>query len=558
MSSREWNQDLEESLELFAQLVGEDGRLEREFATSQRGFATPDLPAAERLLAERRHLEWFLCERPSESLEGVPAEALREPWEERAEASQVGFAEALLGSVASAFEVTAIAPGGSLLVRDLFGFAELEITEPEAAGELAVGDLLVGRLFPVSSELFRLSPATGVFRNQALVAALRGDVERMRGGRSRVLRMQQCELEALFFGRAPSGRVGDARDGSPPGVEDEASLRSAASRELIDAGLDAARAADSVARVLGQASGAHPAAAAGRDPVGELLNELAFDTEVDLELARRTLIRLRSELGARPAPAGAPSRARPEGTESAASALRHFDEGRARGEELEVLFRRLETELGVEADEPTDDGTSPDFPGVIGAMVEEYLWDREREGGEVSGSPRELLRELSRYGKGIGVFENLASRDLLDFAGRWLLEESRLETAVEARALLDTLADFCRWAEERHAHALWSGFGTLWKELYEDVPRLFPLRPTLLASEPDADAYEVEAIRPDGVTLLLGDDGSRVEVSLAEEVHRRLRPGDLLRLATRPEGTLPCRVYPGVLRELLRAGGRPS
>lgn len=550
MQDTDWNRALDRALERFAELVGEDPELEREFARSQRAF-TAGAAGDARALAERRHLEWFVCERPSDRLEGVPADVLREDWLERAEgggAADEALLDAMLGSLASAFEIEAASPEGALFVRDVFGLGAYELVEPEVAGDLVPGDLLVGRVFPLRDGRHRLSPASTGFRDRSLAGALRDDVERLRAGRGgRVLRMEQCELETLFFRRADALRAPrDEPHAAPARAAHEA--RAA----LSAAGLDEARAAGTVDAVLSLAR--QPAPAAGE--VTEVLNTLAFETDVDLEVARRALAELwtaAAPSAAMPAPeAGAPSEPDEEPGELAAAALRRFDEGRARGEDLEQLFRELERDLDVASPSDEDEGEpTPDFPGVVGAIVEEYLWDRERERGTAESAARELLRELSRYASGIGVFEELGPRELLDFAARWLLEDSSVTDEADARSLLASLADFCRWVEERHAHPLWTAFEPQWRALAEAVPRLAPVRAALdRGREPDPGAWSVRAV--DGThAVLASDEGRERRVDLAPSVLAQLRPGDLVRVVTRPDGLRLARVYPGVVRELV-------
>ena len=70
---------LERGLGLYGELLAGDPELEREFAQSRSVFAAARPGnSEEQRLAARRHLEWFILERPSESLGGVPVEALQD------------------------------------------------------------------------------------------------------------------------------------------------------------------------------------------------------------------------------------------------------------------------------------------------------------------------------------------------------------------------------------------------------------------------------------------------------------------------------------------------
>ena len=61
------------------------------------------------------------------------------------------------------------------------------------------GDLLIGRVFPIDQEDCLLSPAVSCIRDEALVAELELKIGQLRASRRGVLRIQQSELERLFF-----------------------------------------------------------------------------------------------------------------------------------------------------------------------------------------------------------------------------------------------------------------------------------------------------------------------------------------------------------------------
>jgi hypothetical protein len=231
---------------------------------------------------------------------------------------------------------------------------------------------------------------------------------------------------------------------------------------------------ESVARLLrlvrNEARKGHPQA------VTELLNRLAFDTDVDLVAAQCILVdlwqaeRRSARVETREASVG-----------DAEAALASFDRGRAEGQDLEKLFRKLERDLGVDDDEDEEDAEDvvPDFPGVIGAMVEEFLWDVERERGDETAQRWSGLRRLGEYGRDIGLFEELAPAHLLDFAGRWLLDEAAGIGTDELCYLLEGLTAFLRWCEESHALPLWTAFGPQLEQLAPELPRLLALRQEL-------------------------------------------------------------------------------
>jgi|SRR5262245_5756153 len=524
---------IERGLRRFHELVRADRRVEEEFECS-RGefFASPG--ASRTPMAELRHLEWFLLERPSAVLGSTPVQAWQERWRGSSPEGDGELATSLLQSLPGAFEVTSLAPGGEVWVRDLFTLGEHPVVEASAQASLAVGDLLVGRLFPAGEGSFLFSPSVTVFRNAGLLAAVRSDLEGMRATRRGVLRVQQLELERLFHG------PGAARIGAR-GV---AEVRERARDELLKQGLSRKAVAGLLERVREAAR-----ASKGR-VITDILNRLAFETGVDLAQARLVLVDLwdaERQLRAEVAPV---PETEAEGNHSdARTALATFDRGRAEGKDLEQLFRELERDLGIEdegGDEDsleTEDG-APDFPGVIAAIVEEFLWETEREQGSERARRWSVLRSLGTYGRDIGVFEDLGYAHLLDFSARWLLDESGI-SAAEADALLEALTAFCQWCEERHDVPLWRKFGATLQSLRSSLPRHIALRHGGL-SDSGTGSYRV--LRVEEHEALVSDGKRERAVTLSPHQATHLRSGDLVRLALDRGRSLLGATYPGELR----------
>ena len=540
---------VEQGLAIFEALVGEDPELEEEFQESQSLFSlTGADDRAERALATRRHLEWFLLERPSDHLGGVPAEVLMPEWHEQAREQGCAEPVSWLESFAGVFEVTSVESGRGLWATDLFGRGEYPIEEPNASLGIEKRDLLVGRVFPIGEGLFSLSPAAYYFRDPALLSAVCQDLERMRGARRGVLRIEQLELERLFFSSLPNKPAPDSRVSADAGADSIDPLERCRA-DLRAAGLDAATAGQVLTRLA--ASGfAQP------ELVIEILNQLAFDTSVDLEEARRALTEAWGALAAPRSTARAPgSGGRSDEARTAdevRAALDAFDRGRASGGDLDELLARLAGDLGVE---PDDDGLDaddlPDFPGVVGAMVEEFLWDAEREQGAAAARRLAGLRRLSGYAANIGVFENLGRRDLLDFAGRWLLDEGDVADAGEADEVLAALEEFCAWCESRQAHPLVQLCGEMLERLRRSVPRLASAR-RLLQPHRSTDA-PWDVVGSDGSDLhLRSEDGRDRAVRVTPELAAALHEGDLVHAREGGDSLVVTRCYPAELRELLR------
>ncbi len=536
-------QDLELGLEPFVDLVLGDERAARELEASRAEFFAD--PTAARLPgAERRHLEWFLLERPSAAVGGVPVQVWQSAWRAALPDAAPELAATFLQSLAGAFEVTSLVPGEGLWVRDLFTQGEHPILEARASRAIELADLLVGRLFPAGGGAFLLSPAASVFRNAELLAAVRSDLAAMRSARRGVLRVQQLELEHLFHGPGSVAAV-------PPDPAQALAHARAALRELGVAPEELERALSAVRRAR--------RAGDGRTVI-EVLNHLAFETGIDLDAARLVLTELWESLPRAAAPVPGVNGAEPPVPETRAeadarAALEAFDRGRAQGKDLEQLFRELERDLGVDdeelAEEPDEEllAAAPDFPGVVGAMVEEYLWELGREQGEARAHAAQGLRELGSYAHDIGVFDELTPVHLTDFAARWLLDEQPLARAEDAGALLDALADFCRWSEERQGVPLWKPFAPTLESLRASLPRHLRLR-TLLAAGAGEGAHRVVHVGS-AEARVRDPAGTEHALALSREQAELLRAGDLVRLARRNGEVVLGASYPAELANLL-------
>jgi len=535
---------IERGLGLFLELVRADRGVKAEFERSRDEFFTaPEAPRAP--MAELRHLEWFLLERPSAVLGSTPVQAWQERWRASLPEEDSELATSFLHSLPGAFEVTSLVPGEAAWVRDLFTLGEHPVVEARTMASLAVGDLLVGRLFPAGAGTFLSSPAASVFRNPGLLAAVRADLEGMRSARRGVLRIQQLELERLFHGSGAE----------PLGLQGVAEIRGRVRAELLKQGL----APEAVAGILERVQVA--ARASRSQVITEIMNGLAFETGVDLARARLVLVelwdserQLHSEQAA-PVPETLPDTFEEGSQSDARAALAAFDRGRAEGKDLEQLFRDLERDLGIEYEddgdlEEAEDG-APDFPGVIGAMVEEFLWEAEREHGAERAKRWGVLRALGTYAHDIGVFEDLGCTHLLDFSARWLLDESGL-TVAEAEALLEALTFFCVWCEELHDLPLKRQFGATLDSLRGSLPRHLALRQSGMTGS-GTGSYRV--IRVGMQEALVSDGKEERAVTLAPHQAAHLRSGDLVRLSIERGQPLLGATYPGELRSYSSSAG---
>ncbi len=539
---------IERGLDLFLQLVEQDAALSEEFRTSVPEFFGEHGPQGDESahqLAARRHVEWFLLERPSEALADVPVLGLVERWLERAPATEQDALDVLQATLAGIFEVTGVTPGEGVWIRDLAAFGEYPLYEPEGSMALEVGDLLVGRIFPVGDSLYRISRAAAHFRNAELLQALRADLERLRASHRGVMRLAQSELERMFWGGGAGPTAGQAKEPADP---------VAAAREfLAEAGLGAEEIAAILARLAAEPCPGEQVVPGAGDALGAVLDGLAFETEVDLGRARALLLAAWPELARPRAPAKDAPRARKvDASVDVAAAVAAFDKGRAEGRDLEALFDELERELQLDEEgSGGDEDSVPDFPGVVGAMIEEFVWDVGREQGEAAANDLRILSSLGDYARDIGVFENLRPRDLLAYTTVWAPERGGLDNADDARRLVGALRGFCRWAEERQSLPLLSGFREALRGVESSLPRIVEANRRGGAPCRPGEGTLLEVVSVDGGLRARPAGGAARPVEASHGQREWLRPGDHVLVTDRGDTAVLCRCYPPEAKPIL-------
>lgn len=530
--------DFEQRFEALEGRVREDAILAREFQESGPEFFQGRFdPAREKddALARRRHLEWFLLERTSQSLEGLAIQRLAEVDAERSGLDDPARLAALLGSHASLFEVSGVKPGEGLWLRDLASHGEYPVLEPEAAQVLEKGDLIAGRIFPTPEGVHRLSRAAAFYRNPSLLEALRNDLERARASRRGVVRVNQRELESMFFAADLTGTPAD-----PVGEARALLLEGGVEREQIDAWFEE----------LAQTPFERERLVVGvDDALGPLLDRLAFDSTVDLDAARRALVHAWESLATHGIGTGisltpqAPPRAAATEAVDAARALAEFETKRKAGLPLDQIFSDLEKELcleeGTEAADPGESSPAPDFPGVVGAMITEFLWETEREAGPARAAELRPIESFGRFAHDIGVFENLSSRDLLTYTAWWLPESGDLSSGDDARALLGALASFLRWADETQDLELYAGFHATLSALAESLPRVTEAnrRRTRSADPSQGELYEILDL-DQGRARVSDRGGVESEARIEPDLAAWLKPHDRVRANRMDDGRL--------------------
>ncbi|QDV07352.1 hypothetical protein Poly30_28760 [Planctomycetes bacterium Poly30] len=488
---------IERCLETLGAVVRSDEVLSEEFSSSIGFFFRGPAPLhgeqgiGATLLAARRHLEWFLMEYHSPTLRGSMLDRLAEGYADRVaearnqEGPEIADAmeqalDALLRSHAGIFEIEEVRKGAGAWMRDLTGFGSFALGDVAVAEILNGGELVVGRLYPAGEGVHLASPAAAILASKDVTKALRRDLDQIREtGANKIVRVSQGELEAMFFGAGQRRVVGATAVGS--GLEASADPVGDAHARLVAAGLGEARARAAVSQLAREPRDPDSLVHGASDVLGAILEELAFDTDIDLGDARTALLEA-WELVSMPFEGKGPTRAKAASApapkrdvydeeeiepddeldeEQRAAALAAFTAGRALGTDPAQLLQALESELGIDDDQlPPDEkeDPAPDFPGVVGAMIEEMKWELGATDPDADIEALAPLEHLAEFAKPIGVFEELRGRDMFRFATFWLQEKEVLTSDAEAVALVGALRTFCNWALDAHEVDLGSEF----------------------------------------------------------------------------------------------------
>jgi hypothetical protein len=514
--------DIEQALLVYRDLVHSDPVLLREQEASLPEFFgdTPALddPGAA-LSAAQRHLEWFVIERHSGALLGTVLEKRLDAWRNKL-TLELQDAEdlerSLLESVTGIFSVHA--PQNEVMwVEDMGGFGTFPIRTEPGQPLLPEGDLIIGRLFPTDGGAYVISRAAGIFRGGTLLEAIERDLATIRNEGQAIVRISQLELESMFF------RVPRTDAASIPGPSSEDPIQDVHDL-LIAGGWSSERINDLLARLKTAPFNPGRLVHGAGDILSTMLDEIAFDTDVDLVTARTKLTHAWLSLARE-------GKALEESPKNPKAAIAAFDEGRAAGRDLESLMADLEYDLGLVAaagdEEP--DTPAPDFPGVVGALVQEFVWDIGRE--DPGAAERYAsLQHLTRFGAALGVVDELDASALLRFTAFWVPEQRALENGEEAQALIEALRVFCPWAQEHHDLPLNAGFSDRLDGLDANLPRIADVVRRIPAAAQDAvgELYEVISAAP--IAPVVADrEGEHHAVRLDPPVGADLRAGDRLR-----------------------------
>jgi hypothetical protein len=521
---------LEAGMAAFWRAIEERPEASSAFEESEREFHGSEVPEGNEVVlsaARRRRLEWFLFERHEDG--SLLAETLSVNLGQLAGEELAARAELFLESWTGIFSVLAAPCEGEFEARDLGGLATLRLAIPAGGPTLATGDLVVGRLFPSGNGSYIVSPAAGLFRSPALVEALERDLQRLRQeGAHAVVRLTQLELERMFFAPGSAaetemGKLGAEQASDPEREFEQYLLGAGVSPEVVASWLELLHASPRRPEELISGLG---------DAMGAILDQLAFQTNLDLDRARALM--LATWPGAdTPSESTDASGEQTRGESNpVVDSLREFDRDRAAGLDLEASFSELEKRLGLHPEKGEEDQGAPDFPGVVGAMVEEYLWETERDEGLDLRRAREGLRVFGAYTERLGVFENLTAREFLSFAAFWLPESRMLRSGTEAARMVDSLLSFGMWAAEfQGLDSLGSALQDQLSTLVRSLPRVVEAN-ALLPREPqieDGELFEFLGPTNPGQASVRDLQGEEREVPFEARLIAVLECGDLFR-----------------------------
>ncbi|MEC7585125.1 MAG: hypothetical protein VYE77_12475 [Planctomycetota bacterium] len=548
--------------QLFAQAMA-DSRMATDAQQARRDYFGGESPGGEEPTAdgeldpaEVRFREWLLLERQSLALGDVPILAL----------ATVPGRDCLEDSLAGVFTVRA-KDGEGLIARDLQDpdGEVLELAAPE--GTLLDGDLLVGRLYRDSLDSWVPSPAVAVYRpGQQLGVAMEGDLQRLGIDR----RLWQIELEQLLL-RQQQQLAGQTNALSTRPVEHlEAELQ-----QLFD-DVDEPYDVTEISEALLASERSGPV-------IGAILDELAFETKVDLERGRRLLLELWSahhhheletasveqvDPGAtstsgpdeeqKTAQRMAPEQEAVEETEEATGETlgqrlaRTLNDGLEAHEDVEKLFEKLEAMAGIEPEEeeedddaaravldavmtsgPTsgDESGSTTDTGDFDPLLQEYLWETNQQDSPAHGSLALFLQLQRNAAVPRTDLELLTGEDVNRFLLHVYLSGEPGRRAEDVRQAHACVKEFFRWAQETQEYELDKVLENSSGALLEDLDRLQTASQALSSVGHAAGTHPPALWRIVDLTkngFGLRSDDSHFWVTMPDSVVSTLQEGDLL------------------------------
>lgn len=491
-------------------------------------------PSASDPAGAQRFLEWFALERRAEGAGGPPVVSFLTAGCPGLDPAQRPFAASLAESRIGVFAVCDMDDEG-IEVEDAVGGDHLRVWLPATERRSETGNTLVGRLVPVPGrEDWMATDSAEMHGGTVLYQAYFEEAERRRlESGEEPPPISQLEIERLLH----AGEGGSDEDVST--VEREfATFLASAAGGLPDV--------ETLSYALSVAS--RPGAV-----IGPFLEQVAFDTTLDLERAQRLCLRLwnahrrQAEETALPQPPKSVVRARAPQEELGRAVLRELEDGMARGDDLEGIFDRLEQMVGSE---PTEDVPEElqwhvEDEGNLQALLAEYLWEREHEGRPVGKADAERLQEFVRDAGASGLREVERLEQM--HVGAALVEAWAAGRQADCVALVAALADWADWLGGVQELAMRFDPRAFLLTLREERRRSESVRRQLLVSDGAADSLRSWRVRERTAAdrwVLASGDGREILLDAALD----LQPGDLvLGRASNGGFAKDCRVVPSCL-----------
>lgn len=523
--------------EIAAELAS-DPAMAAELTRARREFLG-GAPARPDSAADARFCEWFVTERDSDVLGDIPARVVG--------GVPADVREALLDSVCGLFLVAGA--GNEVRLRDVITDDDLNMPgDPR----LALGDVLMGRLYPVDDGLVSPSPLVTVVRDgAALVEAVRNDLARADLAR----RLSQAEVEAVLHLSTPGAAARGAQDDAAEAEEDVAAA-DALPPEHYEAQLAELLGdpdeLDMTAADISRALAASPNSAGA--VIGPLLEQFAFETAADLGVIHQTLVELWNAHRLAPHPAqAAPTAERSrqtnrdgddgddlDGPGLGAAIARRLEQGDAAHEDVDKMFGDIESLLGAEDEDEDDDDDWNRPDGDLDPLVTEFLWERDHAPGSAAATVLAAFIQQQSALPVPGVYlEAITPNEIARFLLQTYLSTPPGQRAARVGATFAVLSEFFVWAEDTQEYALAATIETCRREVAE------PLSRTARASLALSTATEVVAGRraqvhrvlriEAGEVEVVGDNDAPVWLDLPDAASM-LRVGDILLAGLEPNG----------------------
>jgi hypothetical protein len=520
----------------------QDHRLQAELARARREFFGVEPGVKVRPTAELRFLEWALLERESLALASIPSDVLAEP----------GDDDALTGSAVGVYTVESVEEE-RVDARDLQDEDTVELLVPQ--GTLQIGDLMVGRIYGTLRGTWQPSAAVAIYRpGAALAKAFQRDLKRLELER----RLTQVEIEHLLLRQqTPDHELAAPDTGPTPAPK----LIPGRQVEHIEAELETVLSAGGVPGLTTEVSDSLAQTERMGAVTGPLLEQLAFETEVDLDRARRLLIELWNahhsgspqELSPEPAkPRGPIELAEIPGETLGERLARLLNEGLSQKRDVTELFRQLEAMAGIEDEEEgaDDDALGDAGPAMIHALegedfgdlaplVTEYLWETAQSGSEAEGLLQLWIALQQNAALPHTNLDDVTGQDLMRLLLHVYLRAEPTGRAAAVRTAFAAVTAFSVWAEATQELSLKSALLSCQGHLLDHLDRLQEVGIRLTTATKEGAStpglLHVEDIAVDGFGVR-GDESSHW-IETTTQIATLLRHGDLLLAALVEHGT---------------------